>query len=216
VKWVIAIWAFLLFATFLQRKIIAAYYDRLARHYSPDPDEQVFTEEPAEVKKLTGGKLFSVGHWATFSKSGVPVNWYRRPNEERRALVDGEAFCGGPIVLLHGLTGPQGERRVVIELNPLGREAPEMHTASYFQYRVCQPTTLWQSGKMITCKRIDCPQIDNDAMPADDFRVYAGVADPNDASKFSAKCSCGGSEHVISGQLRSDDTLAIWFDGQPL
>jgi len=123
-----------------------------------------------------------------------------------RGLGDGD----WGVVFLHERRNSAGEARLIrVDSTPLVGDLP-------FNVTVVQPATTFSHAKQLPSRMIIS---DADSLPAfltaltygEDVRIWAGVLDASDASRFTIPITFGPVTESLHFRLEDDDTISVKF-----
>ena len=175
---------------------------RLCLNHTAPPTQVVLETDPADAKKLLAADSRYV---ANGTMTGlVPRYW----TAYHASLGGGFQTCG--TVFLHERTTPQGVRCLVaVDANrfPLVPMNSRVDVVS-LGARITRPGSVFRGprgGRSVT--RGDGAQVRFD--PFDRLTIYAGQADPADASHFTIQYDLAGVRHTVDGWLVDENTVKI-------
>jgi len=204
------------------RQVQLRYYEHECLIYAPPPDQVVYEEEPAAAAKLlANGSDYDPFRWhvreLAVAEMPAPAASRRLPayqsfealNQTIMAVPGGTAYES--VLFLHERTTSKGERRLVritLIATPFSFWAFVIDGDRYESQNWTQANRdsfiepLETRGK-------NSPTPSPWPLHPPNLRIYAGQADPNDASHFTIRYQAWGQQDVMDGYLINNDTVTL-------
>ncbi len=195
-------------------KLRILYYQRQCMAFALPPATVVYEEDqlaqpallarpgywawgPSSSPSTVNGVLFSPACWETVGM-----------RQERRRLVN---LAGpGSFLFMHERISPAGHRRLVlVQYNRVFAEScPEFANGSNWTAESISEATL-VSDVSVLRYTYDGVYHGKSPITAPLVRIYAGQADPADASHFTIRYQMWGQTDVVDGWLRDDESVEL-------
>lgn len=199
------------------------FWQRQCMRYTASADEVVYEEDPANVARYLGGRdgayvAYPLARGASPDTTPVktvaaaarmPTCWQRFT-----ALVPPKipqlGAMSGAILFLHERTSPAGHRRLVCV-----RYYAETYsfTTAFIDAYNCQRAVFapgtWTLPPAESARVTMIDVISGFPRHPPRVRIYAGQADPDDASHFTIRYQMWGQEDVLDGRLDDNDNVTV-------
>lgn len=182
--------------------------------YTAPPTDVVFETDNAAATALYAAHHDSLGF---FGPEGH-ASFGSYPSCKSRFAGYMPIFADGPlaVIFLHERIGrgPGGQRRLLeICFKGFIEDTSELALVNAYSARVWEPASLFSEPRWIESKQPRPPQWPNIALPT---RIYAGQADPADASHFTFDYEANGTRDTVDGWLEADDSVTLTPRHPPL
>ncbi len=178
-----------------------------ARTYTPPTTQHVvFDDDPQtypQLLSLAGGGYVSQATSIPGSNSAAYIN----PAFDRytRARTGGTfpAKYVSPVAFLHERISPKGNRRIVAVNFGVVKGGPDK-TIVFLPEVPDRPLPTPPNARPIMSQQLEMHRATSSIT-----RIFDGVADPNDSSRFTFVVEHNGRKTVIRGELRDDDRVML-------